>query len=130
MLRVICNEDPPKPSFAAVVDRISSERLDADLDAIVQKAIGKEPQDRYSTIDHFAADIQAYLDKKPVMARRGTLRYRTNKFIRRNIRASVATALLIAILLAGVAGVFWQSRIANLQRRKAEARAGPAAVKQ
>ena len=123
MLSVICNQDPHKPSVAAVVDRISSERLDADLDAIVLKAMRKEPQDRYSTVDHFAADIQAYLDKKPVMARRGTLRYRTNKYIRRNIRASVATALLIATLLAGVAGVFWQSRIANLQRRKAEARA-------
>ena len=125
MLRVICNEQPPKPSTAAasVVDHVFPERLDADLDAIVLKALRKEPQDRYSSVDHFAADIQAYLDKRPVMARRSTLRYRANKFVRRNILALVATALLFVALLAGLAGVLWQARIANLQRRRAEARA-------
>jgi eukaryotic-like serine/threonine-protein kinase len=125
MLRVICNEHPPKPSSVALSakDPPFPERLDADLDAIVLKALRKEPQDRYSTVDHLAFDIQAYLDKRPVMARRGTLRYRANKFIRRNMLALVAAVLLFATILAGVAGVLWQSRIANLERRRAETRA-------
>lgn len=125
MLRVICNDLPPKSSStaASVIDPPFPEKLDSDLDAIVLKALRKEPKDRYSTVNHFALDIQAYLDKRPVMARRGTLRYRANKFIRRNLLALVAAALLFATSLAGVAGVLWQSRIANLQRRKAETRA-------
>jgi eukaryotic-like serine/threonine-protein kinase len=51
MLRVICNEQPPKPTAAAasVTDPSFPERLDADLDAIVLKALRKEPKDRYST---------------------------------------------------------------------------------
>jgi eukaryotic-like serine/threonine-protein kinase len=56
------------------------------------------------------------------MARRGTLRYRANKLIRRNRLALVAATLLFGTILAGLAGVLWQARVANLQRRRAEAR--------
>lgn len=115
MLRVICNEVPPKPSAVAA-------GLDADLDAIVMKALRKEPQERYLTVDHFAADVQAYLEGRPVLARRGTLRYRAGKFVRRNRLAIAGAALLLITLLAGIAGILWQSRSANLQRRRAEAR--------
>src|SRR6185312_3695281 len=112
MLRVICNEVPPKPSAVAA-------GLDADLDAIVMKALRKEPQERYLTVDHFAADVQAYLEGRPVLARRGTLRYRAGKFVRRNRLAIAGAALLLITLLAGIAGILWQSRSANLQRRRA-----------
>jgi len=115
MLRVICNEVPPKPSTVAA-------GLDADLDAIVMKALRKEPQERYLTVDQFAGDIQAYLEGRPVLARRGTLRYRAGKFVRRNRLAIAGASLLVVTLLAGIAGVLWQSRSANLQRRRAEAR--------
>ena len=116
MLRVICNEQPLKPSAAAaVVGGSAAERIDADLDAIVLKALRKEPHDRYATVDQFASDIQAYLDKRPVMARRGTFRYKAGKFVRRNKLAIAAAALLFATLSAGVGGILWQ-------RRKVEAR--------
>jgi eukaryotic-like serine/threonine-protein kinase len=118
MLRAICNEQPPKPSAVAV----SSQPPDADLDAIVMKALRKEPQQRYLTVDQFAGDIQSYLDGRPVLARRGTLRYRAGKLVRRNRLAFVAATLLFASVLAGVAGVLWQSRSVNQQRRRAEAR--------
>jgi eukaryotic-like serine/threonine-protein kinase len=115
MLRVICNEVPPKPSTVGT-------GLDADLDAIVMKALRKEPRERYLTVDQFAGDVQAYLSGRPVGARRGTLRYRAEKFVRRNRLAIAGAALLLVTLLAGIAGVLWQSRSANLQRRRAEAR--------
>ncbi len=115
MLRVICNEVPPKPSAVAA-------GLDGDVDAIVMKALRKEPRERYLTVDQFAGDVQAYLDGRPVMARRGTLRYRAGKFVRRNRLAIAGVALLLVTLLAGIAGILWQSRSANLQRRRAEAR--------
>ena len=115
MLRVICNEVPPKPSAAAA-------GLDADLDAIVMKALRKEPQERYLTVDQLAGDVQAYLGGRPVGARRGTLRYRAGKFVRRNRLVIAGAAVLLISVLAGIAGVLWQSRSANLQRRRAEAR--------
>ena len=118
MLRVICTEQPPRPSVVS----ISPEPLDADLDAIALKALRKEPQERYVTVDQFASDIQLYLDGMPVMARRGTLRYRAGKFARRNKIGITAAGLLLATALTGVAGILWQSHARDLERRRAESR--------
>jgi tetratricopeptide (TPR) repeat protein len=118
MLRVICQEPPRKPAQAAGSDK----RLDADLEAILLKALRKEPHERYLTAEQLASDLRAYLDGLPVAARRGTLRYRAGKFIRRRRFSVAAGALLAVSLMAGVAGVLWQARVANQERRKAEAR--------
>jgi hypothetical protein len=118
MLRVICQEAPRKPAHAAG----SEKKLDQDLQAILQKALRKEAKERYLTAEQLAADLRAYLEGRPVAARRGTLRYRAAKFARRNRLALAGAGLLAATLLAGVAGVIWQARVANQERRKAEAR--------
>ena len=54
MVRVICEEQPPKPSQKA-----SPGTLDSDFDAIVLKALRKEPEQRYASIDQ--------LDRKSVV---------------------------------------------------------------
>ncbi len=118
MVRVICQEQPPKPSQKA-----TSGTLDSDIDAIVLKALRKEPEERYASADQLIADLEAHLDGRPVAAHHGSFRYRAVKFVRRNKLAFAAAALLSITVAAGIAGVLWQSRIANAQRRKAEARA-------
>ncbi len=115
MLRVICEQVPAKPSAVPASAARTAEPLNTDLDAIVLKALRKEPLDRYATVEQFAADIQAYLERRPVLARRGTLRYRATKFIWRNRLAFTAAVLLFATVLLGLAGVLWQ-------RRRVEAR--------
>jgi tetratricopeptide (TPR) repeat protein len=118
LMRVICEEPPRRPTVAPG----SNQRLDGDLEAILQKALRKEPQERYRTAEQLAADIQDYLEGRPVAARKGTFRYRAGKFIRRNRVGIAAAALLALTLAAGVAGVLWQWREATEQRRRAEAR--------
>jgi serine/threonine protein kinase/tetratricopeptide (TPR) repeat protein len=118
MVRVICGQEPRRPSAAGV----SVGKLDFDLDSIVLKALRKVPRDRYTTVEQFATDIQAYLEQRPVLARRGSLRYRTGKFLRRNTLVLVGTSLLAVSLVIGAVGIVWQSRVANVQRQKAEAR--------
>jgi tetratricopeptide (TPR) repeat protein len=118
MLRVICEEPPRRPAQAADFHK----RLDADLEAILLKALRKEPQERYLTAEQLASDLRAYLEGRPVAARRGTLRYRAGKFIRRHRWGLAAAALLAVTLVVGVAGVLWQARVANEERRQAEAR--------
>ncbi len=118
MVRVICEEPPRKPVLPGGGDK----RLDADLEAIVLMALRKGPVERYLTAVQLAADVQAYLDGRPVTARRGTLRYRTGKFVRRHAIALLGAGLVLASLTAGVGGVLWQARVANTERRKAEAR--------
>jgi tetratricopeptide (TPR) repeat protein len=118
MLRVICNQAPRPPAEAAGPNR----RISLDLQSILLKALRKEPLERYLTAEQFSSDIQAYLDGRPVGAREGTLRYRVVKFMRRHRLAVAGGALFATTLATGVGGVLWQSRVANIERRKAEAR--------
>jgi len=118
MVRVVCEKQPPKPSEMA-----ESGALDSDIDCIVLKALRKEPEERYASVDQLMGDLQAYLDGRPVAAHQGSFRYHAAKFARRNKLALTASALLFATVLAGVGGVAWQARIANTERRKAESRA-------
>jgi serine/threonine protein kinase len=117
MVRVICEEQPPRPSEKA------SGTLDSDIDAIVLKALRKEPEERYASVDQLIADLQAHLDGRPVAARQGNFRYHAVKFARRNQLVLAGSALLCLTVVAGTGGVTWQAHIANVQRRKAEARA-------
>ena len=125
MVRVICEQQPPKPS-----EKAARGALDSDIDAIVLKALRKEPEARYASVDQLIGDLEAYLGGRAVAARQGSFRYHAGKFARRNKLALAVSALLAATMLAGVGGVIWQARIANAQRRiadtqrrKAEARA-------
>lgn len=124
MLRAVCEDAPRRPSAAS-----NGKRLDGDMEAILLKALRKEPQERYLTAERLADDLRAYLEERPVAARRGTARYLAGKFIRRHRLPLVAATLLIVTLIAGIAGVGWQAkvasrerRVADEERRKAEAR--------
>lgn len=108
--QVICEQPPERPTST------SGKRLDGDLEAILLKALRKEPQQRYATVEQLAKDLRDHLDGHPVAARRGTWRYRAGKFVRRNRLTLAASSLLATTMIAGLAGVEWQ-------RRKAEARA-------
>jgi len=120
MLRVICQQPPRRPAEVAG----SGKRIEPDLDAILMKALRKEPSGRYETAVELASDVRAWLDGMPVAARRGTFRYRAAKFIRRNRISVAGSALLAASLIAGVIGVAWQAKVANEERRNAEESAG------
>jgi predicted Ser/Thr protein kinase len=119
MVRVICEQQPRRPVLSGSGER----RLDADLEAIVLKALRKGPGERYLTAVQLAADVQAYLDGRTVTARRGTFRYRASKFVRRHTVALLAAVVVVASLTVGVGGVLWQAKVADAERRKAEARA-------
>jgi serine/threonine protein kinase len=112
MLRVICSKEPPRPSSVA----ISPEPPDEDLDSIILKAMRKEPEERYLTVAQLDADIEAWLEGRPVIARRGTLRYRVSKFARRNKFVLGAAFALLAAITCGAAGIFWQWRVAVHER--------------
>jgi TolB-like protein/Tfp pilus assembly protein PilF len=79
--------------------------LDRDLDNIVTKALRKEPEQRYASVEKFSEDIDRFLDNLPVHARRESLPYRARKFLKRNRVPTIAAALSAVIFLALVAGV-------------------------
>ncbi|MCB1635572.1 MAG: serine/threonine protein kinase [Xanthomonadales bacterium] len=98
-----------------------SRQLKGELDAIVLTCLRKAPGERYRSVDDLIADLQAWLDGKPVQARGGHGWYRTRKFIGRH-RWSVgaATAAAIALLASSVI-TYLQSIEAKAQRDAAEA---------
>ncbi len=116
-LRMVCEQDPEKPSAAA-----NRPELRGDLDAIVLKAMRKEARERYSSPEELAGDIGRYLSKWPVLARRGSNRYVLRKFVERHRLAIAVTAVATLLTLAGVVGVAMESRVARAERAKAERR--------
>jgi serine/threonine protein kinase/tetratricopeptide (TPR) repeat protein len=76
-------------------------KLRGDLDAIVLKALAKEPARRYHAASSMSADVQRYLRGEPVTARSAPLLYRAGKFLDRN-RALVGLAAIsvLAVLVA------------------------------
>jgi len=90
-----------------------AKQLKGDLDNIVLKALRKEPQRRYSSVEQFAEDIRRNLANLPIVARKDTARYRASKFITRH-KAGVAGAALVAmILVAGLVITMHEARIAE-----------------
>ncbi|HEY1435645.1 MAG TPA: serine/threonine-protein kinase, partial [Thermoanaerobaculia bacterium] len=112
LVRLVCESDPERPSTRAA-------GLSGDLDAIVLKAMRKEPESRYASAAALAEDIGRYLEGRPVEARRGSAGYRARKFVRRHRVGVAATALVIAALAGGV----WATLAEARHARQAEARA-------
>jgi eukaryotic-like serine/threonine-protein kinase len=77
-----------------------------DLGSIVAVATREEPERRYTSVDRLAADLRAYLENRPVAARRGTLGYRTGRFLRRNRVVAAVTAVAAVGIAAGF-GLSW-----------------------
>ncbi len=139
VVQMVCDTDPARPSTAlranqddapepeAVADARDStpsrlkRHLQGDLDAIVLKALRKDPGARYDTAAVLANDIEAYLDGRPVQAYTGSWTYRLRKFVQRR-RTTVASAALILLLLAGYAVTLTvQTNRIRAERNKAEA---------
>ena len=138
IIRVVCDRDPDRPSTAVTHPRAEAasdvappmaargetsaglvRRLRGDLDAIVLKAMRKEPELRYASADQLSEDIGRHLAGVPVLARRGTAGYRASKFVRRHRVGLAAAALVVAALAGGVVMTVREARRA----RAAEARA-------
>ena len=95
-------------------------RVPVDVEAIVLKAMRREPAQRYASVAELADDVQRYLASEPVRARRGGLAYRTRRFVRRNRYALAAVALAALLLSAFVVVTVAQLRRTQVQRERAD----------
>ncbi len=133
--RLICVSDPLRPSAVVRSARevppadeqnsieelcrarsVAPERLErqlaGDIDAIIMRAMRKEPQHRYGSIDQLMADIRRYLANEPVHARQGNWVYHSQRFIRRN-RWPVAASATFIVFLIGTTTMLSISRSAT-----------------
>jgi serine/threonine protein kinase/tetratricopeptide (TPR) repeat protein len=136
MLRIIREEEPPKPSTRLSTSgkrlpSIAAQRktepaklsrlVRGELDWIVMKALEKDRGRRYETANGFARDVQRYLADEPVEAGPPSAAYRVRKFVRRNRGAVLAAAAVVLALTSGVVGTTWGLFEARRQRDVAQA---------
>ncbi|MCB9730278.1 MAG: serine/threonine protein kinase [Deltaproteobacteria bacterium] len=73
--------------------------LPPDLEAICHRAIAHDPAERYASAGALAADLEAWLEDRPVSARPVTRRERVRKWVSRNRSRAAALAVTGTTLL-------------------------------
>jgi non-specific serine/threonine protein kinase/serine/threonine-protein kinase len=114
LCRRIREDEPERPSARAarardanaaqargLLPRALARRLRGDLDAIVLKALAKEPDLRYATPSALAADVASHLQHRPIGARRPGVLHRFRKSVRRHRAAWALSATLAGIAILG-----------------------------
>ena len=122
--RIVCEQDPERPSTVigrrvtrtredGTATRLTPETvsdtrdgsperlrdgLSGALDAIVLKALRKEPRERYASVADLMEDVRRYLEARPVAACRGTWRYQMTRRLRRHRMTLAMAALLVATI--------------------------------
>jgi tetratricopeptide (TPR) repeat protein/predicted Ser/Thr protein kinase len=104
--RVIASREVTRPSHWAP-------ELKGDLESILLKALRKDPEERYATVEQFADDLQAFLESRPIRARSADWWYRTRKFVRRYWMPMSAAAVVIFSLSTARYLVDRQSAVAE-----------------
>jgi non-specific serine/threonine protein kinase/serine/threonine-protein kinase len=117
--RAVCEQEPERPSAAAATPERRRE-LRGDLDAIILKALEKDPAQRYSSSEAIGEDVVRYLAGRPVEARPVSRVVRATRFVRRH-RLGVAAAAAVAITVsAALVVTTWQWSVARAERARAE----------
>lgn len=115
--QAILEVDPRPPSRRAILEPAAVARgttgaelrraLGSDLDAIVLRALAKKPAQRYGSVEALGADLDRWLEGKPVEARAPSTLYRAGKFVRRHTLAVTlsggAVVALVAVTVLAVA---------------------------
>lgn len=123
IVRAICEEPPTRPSTAVgqtvrqgdidvTPDQVSRKRrtspeqlvreLAGDLDAILLRAMAKDPRQRYWSADQFSEDIRSHLNKEPVLAEgRADWIDRAADILQRNVAWLLAAATLLILWWTG-----------------------------
>jgi tRNA A-37 threonylcarbamoyl transferase component Bud32 len=91
--------------------RLVNPQIDRDLETIILKCLAKGQAQRYATAQELESDLQAFLDGRPVKARRPGSAERAVRWLRRQKRsvalAAVAAAVMGVVLVAGFLGRLW-----------------------
>lgn len=119
--RLVLESDPEPPSLSGTTEGTGEEpagrpSIPRDLDSIVLKALEKEPERRYRSVEALAGDVRRFLASEPVEARGGGWPYRARRFMRRH-RVGTGVA---ALVVASLAVAFVQARAVASERDRAE----------
>ncbi len=110
-------EQPPKAPSAIKPD------LRGDLETIILKAMEADRFRRYRNAGSLGRDVIRFLADKPINARRASLLYRAELFVRRH-RAAVIATTIVAVVVALAVGFVAYDRMTNRPKSTAEVASG------
>ena len=122
--QAIRDHEPRKPSTAFEGPRSQKRDLVGDLDSIVLKAMRKEPERRYLSVEQLADDVRRFLTGRTVLARKGTWTYRVGKFARRYRwpLSAIGSIVVLSLALGATTTVLWRQAVAAEQEAAQEQR--------
>ena len=85
-------------------------KVDRDLSTICLKCLEKDPQNRYSSALALAEDLERWLKREPIQARRSGVIGRGKKWLQRNPTLAAVVALSFA-LIAAVGVLVWKGEL-------------------
>ena len=118
-MRVVLERPAPAPSMTAAAlpdPPLPPRRLRGDFDAIVAKALRKEPTHRYETVDALKLDVERAMRGEAVDARTGARLYQFGRFIRRYRWGAIAMVAVLLSLVGGLGAAAWQARRVQIER--------------
>ena len=129
IIRAATDSEPERPSDAllrsgqvAPLIAKTRRRLRGDLDTILLKALRKEPQQRYASVEQLTEDIRREMRGLPVAARRGSWNYRVGRFSHRHKLGVALAAVAFLAIVGGVGATMREARIAAANAQRAERR--------
>jgi eukaryotic-like serine/threonine-protein kinase len=114
------------PPGSLTTVRSDPKKLQGDLDNIVLKAIRRESDRRYQSVEQLSDDVRRHLESLPVLARNDGVGYRLSKFARRHRTTVAAGGFALFLLIIGIVTTSLEARRARIQEqlaKQAEARA-------
>ncbi len=95
-------------------------RVRGDLEAVVAKALRRNPDERYASVGALVEDLHHWLEHRPVAARREDWRHRSALWLRRHAVAAGLSATVVVVLAVGLAATTSQWRRAEAAARESD----------
>ena len=118
----IIAEDPKPP-------RAIRSSLPRDLETIIMRCISKQAEDRYETANELVGDLRAYIDGRPIAARRPGVVEQFGRWLQKHQKlvttAGIAAAVAASVILLSLVGIrqYNESQLARIQFEVADSSA-------
>lgn len=114
---LVYHQDPEHPERPAQLRQAwSGYRRRSDLDAVINQATARNPDDRYATVNALLLDLERLESDRPVKARRLSLFGVAGLWIRRRKVAAALGGLAMLVVVGGISVVLWQAQIVAQER--------------
>ena len=91
-----------------------------DLEAVIAKALRKDPTQRYISVRALINDLDAWRAHRPVSARRGHWQHNVALWLRRNLLLAASVGLVTCALAVGLGISLWQWQRASQAARESD----------